>query len=396
MGVFAQTMHQAGYVGEMSGRWHAFLRNHDRQEVSLREMLGLRQRKTTVIAVGGNSVDGAEMETADNIVKFRAPVVTHGNGPQVGKVSLANPEWSLARCVEQTQYEIGATLTRELQAAASRAGRTIEVLVVPTRVIVDPKDPAFSNPTKGIGLFYSEDEMRAMGPLEEKGDGWHYLSSKDWHIKKVGNPKDESKPWRRVVGSPKPLAIHPEDLQAIKDGIAAGKTVIACGGGGVSGYFKEGKFVEIDSVIDKDFASALLAMELRAREMIISTGVKRVAHNFGKPNQVDIAYYVAGDAVEGILDGQYKVGQMKEKVEAGVNAVRDGVNVVVITEPGANWLSMVQDPISAEGTLITRGPDPKGRLRGIGKQLGNLAEAITGSRLIFPDRLQRWQVTGQK
>jgi carbamate kinase len=235
--------------------------------------------------------------------------------------------------------------------------------------------------------------MQALGQLEKKGEDWYYLASKGWHIKKVGNKKDPTKPWRRVVGSPKPLAIHPADLKEIKDAIAAGKTVIACGGGGVPGYINgEGEFVPIDAVIDKDFASALLAMALKVREMIISTGIKHVAHNLGKPGQIDISYYMAADAVEGIKAGEYKVGQMKEKVEAAANAVRDGVNVVVITEPGSNWLSIVQDPINAAGTLITRGPDPKGRLRGIGKQMGNLVEAVTGHRYFFPDRLQRWQV----
>jgi carbamate kinase len=176
--------------------------------------------------------------------------------------------------------------------------------------------------------------------------------------------------YRRVVPSPKPLQIYPADLAVIQDAYQRIYTIVAAGGGGVP-VLADGTAVE--AVIDKDLASALLCREMAAAELIISTGVRYVAHNYGQADQQDIAYYWAKHALANLLTGQYPAGQMGETIEAAINALRFGVNQVLITEPSAHWSL-------DEGTVITRGFDLEKRIERL----------LLGPPL--RDELQRWLI----
>lgn len=382
---------KANCGGRISGSWYKFLARAGVRNVSLGEITHQRYSQPSVIAIGGNSLDGLEDATAEKIVYFRNSVITHGNGPQVGALMVKyNGEKSLNECVAETQDSIGALLKLKIEEMAHKKGRLseeVEVVVIPTRVIVDAKDPAFNNPTKYIGVEYSLEEVIEMGGAEKKS-ALYYVDEKGWWIKGY-----EGKPgvYRRVVASPKPLAIHPEDLARIQNVLKAGKIPIACGGGGVPFALEnDGSLTPVDAVIDKDLASALLAGELRARELIISTGVKRVANDFGKPEVRKIDYMMLKDAMDGLLSGQYPPGSMGEKVEAVINALRLGVNAVLITHPELNWILF-------EGTLFTRGPDFSGRIHNLGVTLGNVMQGLTRRRYGLPKSgLQRWLVTDEK
>lgn len=447
-----------------SGRWYHALRRARIAEVSLQELLRIRHHQATVIAVGGNSIEGLEIPTVRNIVRFRRPVVSHGNGPQVGRLMLKYAgSRTLNECVAETQRSIGGELKVKLREAAQQAGTEVKIDVVPTRVIVDPQDPAFKNPTKYVGQEYSIDEVRRMGGKEVE-DGLYYVEANGWHIRQF---KGKPGVYRRVVASPKPIAIHPEDLEKIRERARPGYITIAVGGGGVPVYIDQlGVEKPIDAVIDKDLASALLARELEVRELIISTGVERVSHFYGMGDEVeygvdymmlqdalvnlhggvlqrsDLAFFSEGyqiwyalrdrgylktDGGRGIIrpsfeavdaeafrndlgpwtddkvsfrdidlayqimqraqEGQYPPGSMGEKMEAAINALRGGVNVVLITEPRLNWIGF-------EGTLLTRGLDLSGRRHNLGRLAGNRLERAIGRRFGLPtNELQRWLVT---
>lgn len=382
---------KANCCGWGSKAWYRSLRTLRRKDVSLREIIGLRQKSVTVIAVGGNSIGELQTPTVDNILLFRAPVLTHGNGPQVGKLVVAHPEWTLNQCGRQTQDDIGNAIKTDLEAKLKARGReNVTVQVIPTRVIVSADDPAFKNPTKPIGVFYSMDEVRALGAVEQKAKDLYYIKEKDWYVREVVGAKDPARPFRRVVASPKPIEIHPDDFAQIKEGAREGNITIAFGGGGVP-YVRdaEGNLIPVEAVIDKDLASALLARKLEARELIISTGVKKVAHNYNKPDQYEVDYYMLQDALRNLQSGQYPAGSMGEKVEAAITALRGGVNTVMITHPHEIWIKF-------EGTLMTRGWDLGGRLHNLAVGTGNLVEKLAGSRWGLPkDEIQRWLVTNK-
>ncbi len=367
------------------------------QQLSLGEAAHLRRGQPTVLAVGGNSLDGYEDATVRNIVYFLNPVVTHGNGPQVGKLMIKyDGDRSLNECVGETQVDIGQNLKGRLKAAAARMGRIglicgeegVKIDVVPTRVIVDANDPAFEQPTKYIGKEYNLSEVQAMGGKEEK-EGLYYVSSEGWWVKEF---KGKPGVYRRVVASPKPLEIHPDDLASIRQKVRPGYITIACGGGGRPYSIQEdGSLKPEEAVIDKDLASAVLAGELRAREFIISTAVRRVALNFGTPKQYDIDYIVLQEALKYLLEGQFPPGSMGEKMEAAINALRFGVNSVLITHPELRWLSF-------EGTLLTRGPDLEGRVHNLTRMVGNIAQMATNDRYGLPmnNELERWLVANKQ
>ncbi len=355
---------------------------------SLRNYLRLRKENPVIIAVGGNSFKGLEHATAKNILNIlnsgRLPVITHGNGPQVGNLLINHPQKTLAECVHKTQVDMGKQLKEELLRAAKHNKQSIKVKVVRTRVLVHHNDPAFKNPTKYIGPHF---------PFDELSDGSFGEFSKAHELKLFKLKRSDGQTWlmkgvagepgkcRRVVPSPKPLQIYPEDLETICKHVNEGKIVIAVGGGGVAisrnptnpvmGFMEQAE----EAVIDKDLASALLARELEARELIISTGVKEVALNWGKSIQQDIGYFQTKQALRKLKENQFPAGSMGEKIEAAINALRDKVNFVLITDPESDW-------VNAEGTLLTRGIDITGRLHNLGRYLG-----------LRSDALQRWLVT---
>lgn len=454
--IFAQG---EGLAREMLGTRHAVARL---SEVSLREILRLRTDLPTIIAIGGNSFGGGlEVPSVTNIAAFRKPVITHGNGPQVKKIQEEHPGWTLFQCVVESQRRIGGELKEKYESISSRRGRSIQVEVNLTRVIVSADDPAFNNPTKPIGQAIPFAELEAKG-IEKKSGGLYYLKSEGTYWREVAGKPGQ---YRQVVASPKPIGIHPEDLKEIKRIIKEGKVPIACGGGGAPIVMNADgtTYREMEAVIDKDLASALLANILGVREMVISTGVTKITHFFGTDAAYPIDYYMlqdllhnlkggvivradlshfgtradqiwealirngyvkvkwgggriqskASDAFEDFkaniirhtsprvsdadiqlvyqmlqigLKGQYSPGSMGEKLEAAVNALRGGANVVLITHPEADWIEF-------EGTLITRGWDIAGRVHNLAVGVGSLVEKLAGSRWgLPPDEIERWLV----
>jgi carbamate kinase len=285
----------------------------------------------TVIALGGNALTrpgerGTAAEQRANLaVTFRAIaplleggpfVITHGNGPQVGNELLRQelgsaeaPPLPLYVAVAQTQAEIGALAAAELEPAARRP-----VAVVMTRVEVDRDDPAFQNPTKPVGPFY--DSKRAELLREERG----------WAVK-----EDAGRGWRRVVPSPQPLRVL--ELEAIRTLLESDVAVVAVGGGGVPVISKNGRHDGIDAVIDKDYASALLAIGLGAERLAILTQVPAVYEGFGTDDQRAVA--VLSPGADDDIVGRLAAGSMRPKVEAAFRFVRETGGEALITSAEA-------------------------------------------------------------
>jgi carbamate kinase len=285
----------------------------------------------TVIALGGNALmqpgeRGTAAEQRANLAStFRAIepllqdgpfVVTHGNGPQVGNELLRQelgsaeaPPLPLYVAVAQTQAEIGALVAAELEPAAGRP-----VAVVMTRVEVDRDDPAFQNPTKPVGPFY--DSQRAELLRDERG----------WTVK-----EDAGRGWRRVVPSPHPLRVV--ELEAIRTLLTSGLAVVAVGGGGVPVVSENGRHDGIDAVIDKDHASALLAIGLGAERLVILTQVPAVYEGFGTTEQRAVETIRPG-ADDDIAE-RLPSGSMRPKVEAALRFVRETGGEALITSSNA-------------------------------------------------------------
>ncbi|MFH1541526.1 MAG: hypothetical protein ABIE84_00345 [bacterium] len=394
---------QANAYGLGANIWYHGLRLLRRKDVSLKEIIGFRHHQTSVAAVGGNSAGELLEPTADEILYFMDVVLTHGNGPQVGRLLARHPEKTLNECVRMTQEGtglsvedlnecVGEALKAKLTAKlAARGKKDVQVIIVPTEVIVSADDPAFASPTKPIGDFYSWEELEAIGSIEERGPGLYFLPNKGqdgWYVKKIIGAKDSARPFRRVVASPKPVEIRREHLEQIVMETEKGNIVIACGGGGVPMVKQtDGSLKPVEAVIDKDLASALLAINIKARELIISTGVRRVVHNYGTPQAMEFDYYMVGSALQALREGYFPAGSMGEKVEAIINVLRRGVNCGMITQPNNLWIKF-------DGTLFTRGWDVMGRLFNAGRILGNMVEKVTGWRPEFlpKNELQRWLV----
>ena len=289
-------------------------------------------RALTVLALGGNALlgpgeRGTAAEHRANLAKtfVRAEllvagegglVVTHGNGPQVGNELLRQelsarevPPLPLYIAVAQTQAEIGALMASELGPVAGRP-----VAVVVTRVVVDENDPAFEEPTKPIGPFYDADEARALA--DERG----------WQVR-----EDAGRGWRRVVPSPRPREIL--ELEAIRTLVGAGTVVVAAGGGGVPVIERQGRYDGIDAVIDKDHASALLAVGLGAERLVILTQVDAVYAGFGTDSSRLLRELVPGR--DDALLAELPDGSMRPKVEAAFDFVRATGGEALITSAEA-------------------------------------------------------------
>ncbi len=292
--------------------------------------------KTVVIALGGNAlldpktngsiaeqirtIERSCQKIAQIIAQGYRVVLTHGNGPQVGNLLIQQeeakelvPPLPLDICGAMTQGQLGYLIQQKLREALGPLGIAKPVVTVVTQVQVDPDDPAFADPTKPIGPFYSERE-RPM--LEQKG----------YVLKRVGKG---AKPWRRVVASPEPKDIV--EIESIKELIAAGSIVIACGGGGVPVVREHGRWRGVEAVIDKDLASALLAEELGAEILLILTNVERVALYFGTPQQVFLDRMSVREARRYLLEGHFPAGSMGPKVEAAIRFVEGGGERAYIT-----------------------------------------------------------------
>lgn len=295
-------------------------------------------RKLVVIAIGGNSLikDSSHMsvldqyraagETAHHIAGLVAGgwrvVVTHGNGPQVGFILLRSElakgtlhQVPLESCVADTQGAIGYQIQQTLENELRRRGIWQPVATVVTQVRVDRNDPAFEHPSKPIGPFYTEAEAREHATR----DGWAVR-------------EDAGRGWRRVVPSPRPLEIIEEPV--IRELLKRRIVVIAVGGGGIPVLKNdEGLLEGCAAVIDKDQATALLAMHLKAEVLVISTGVDKVALDYGKPTQRELDRMTVAEAKRHLSEGQFPAGSMGPKIEAAVRFLEHGGKRVVITQP---------------------------------------------------------------
>ena len=278
--------------------------------------------KRIVIALGGNALGknlpeqmAAVKQTAraiaDLIEEGHEVVVAHGNGPQVGMIQAAMAELTrsdpekyipcpVSVCVAMSQGYIGYDLQNALREELLDRGIVRGVSTVLTQVEVDPNDPAFQHPTKPIGSFMSREEAEKM--VAERG---------------YDVVEDAGRGYRRVVASPKPVSIV--EIDSIRDMVEAGLVVVACGGGGIPVFRSQGHHLKgAAAVIDKDFASCVLAQQLDADYLVILTAVEKVAVNFGKPDQQWLDSLTPAQARAYMDQGQFAPGSMLPKVQAAV------------------------------------------------------------------------------
>ena len=307
-----------------------------------------------VVALGGNALQKngeltaqIQEEVAKETVQKLIPlikdghelVIVHGNGPQVGNIVLheeagnspSTPAMPLHVNVGMTQGMIEYWIQKALQEELSKNKISKNATTIVTQVEVSKEDPAFQNPTKPIGPFYSEDEAQKVA--EEKG----------YTVK-----EDSGRGWRRVVPSPKP--IHILEAEAIINLMKTGAIVVAAGGGGIP-VVKSGEnsFEGIDAVIDKDFAAELLAEKINADTLLILTGVDNAMINFGKENQQALGVISVKEAQKYINDEQFGAGSMLPKVQASLKFAQTGKKAIITS------LENAQDAISKNlGTIIIK------------------------------------------
>ena len=296
---------------------------------------------STLLALGGNAItrpgDKIDLEAQFNQTRVAMDelagvlrdgligklALTHGNGPQIGYVlersEIAAPRLhrlSVDVCVADTQGGMGYMIQQCLANSLRRAGVPRSVASVVTQVRVDPADPALQNPTKFIGQFMTEEQARQ----KAAESGWRVAP-------------DKGRGWRRVIGSPKPLEII--EIAAIRALHEAGVLVTACGGGGIPVVRgPQGELRGIDGVIDKDWASARLALDLGAELFLIITGVDGVFSSFATPGQKHYPEISAAE-LEKLADaGEFPAGSMEPKVRAALHYLRHGGREVLITECG--------------------------------------------------------------
>jgi len=248
-------------------------------------------------------------------------IVVHGNGPQVGNIliqaeeaSTKIPPQSLDVAVSQTEGSMGFMLQQAIRNRLESIGLAGDVVTVLTEVEVDANDPAFKRPTKPIGPFFTRYRAEAL----ERDLGWTMR-------------EDAGRGWRHVVPSPKPL--HILNIRTVEKILDVAKVIIAAGGGGIPVVRgRDGQWRGIEAVIDKDFASALLAAELDADVYIVLTGVAKVALDYGKPSQQLIDRMTVAEAETYLADGQFPAGSMGPKIEAAIQFVRRSGKQVLITD----------------------------------------------------------------
>ena len=285
----------------------------------------------TVLTVGGNALirpgeEGSVQEQwvrAANLAGLIAQlprsmqlILTHGNGPQVGRVLLRSdlcsstvPPVPIDVAVSATQGEMGIMLQQAIESIAGRPTATIL-----TQVLVRRDDPAFVEPQKFIGRFYTHDEA-----LEKASD-------LGWSVK-----EDPGRGWRRVVASPRPYEII--ERASITALLNAGITVIACGGGGVPVIRHSGRLIGVEAVVDKDRSSALLAHLVNADQLVCLTGVDEVMVDFGLPTARAIHQATLSEISEHLDAGEFPEGSMAPKIRSAMQFLIDGGERVIITSP---------------------------------------------------------------
>lgn len=277
-------------------------------------------REKIVVALGGNAlgktpeeqlslVKGTAKPIVDLIESGHEVILAHGNGPQVGMINLAlstsaaseaaTPEMPFPECGAMSQGYIGYHLQNAIREELLIRNMKTPVATIVTQVIVDKNDPAFKNPTKPIGAFYSEKEAKSL--IETKG---------------YDMVEDAGRGWRRVVPSPKPVDVV--ELETVKTLVDAGQVVITVGGGGIPVIQEGNSLIGVASVIDKDFASSKIAELLDADYLIILTAVDQVAINFGKPDEKCLSTLTIEEATKYCNEGHFAPGSMLPKVEAAM------------------------------------------------------------------------------
>jgi len=273
-----------------------------------------------VVALGGNALGKSPVEQLALVKQTAKPIVdlieaghevvlAHGNGPQVGMINLGmetasqseagTPEMPFPECGAMSQGYIGYHLQNAIREELLNRNNQTPVATVVTQVVVDGNDPAFQNPTKPIGAFYSKEEADAL--IEKKG---------------FDMVEDAGRGYRRVVPSPRPVdVVEKETIKALVD---KNHVVIAVGGGGIPVVAKGNELVGVPSVIDKDFASSKLAEILDADYLIILTAVEQVAINFGKADEKWLSELSLEDCDKYIEEGHFAPGSMLPKVQAAM------------------------------------------------------------------------------
>lgn len=297
-------------------------------------------KKLAVVAFGGNALimpgeKGTIEEQESNAYKTSERlmqlinrdynlVITHGNGPQVGNIMLANlagkktfdlPEMPLDISVAYSQGFIGYIIEQQLRNVLKAHDMDRDIISLITRVIVTKDDPAFQNPQKPIGPYYSKEEADKI--------------AKETDSKFVEDPRGRG--WRKVVASPRPLVIS--NTRTIEKIAREGHIVVAVGGGGIPVYFEKPNYLRgIDAVIDKDLASALMAAQIRADKFFILTDVPKVCLNFNTPQEKTIDRMTITEARKYLDEGHFSEGSMAPKVRAAVHFVEYSGNDAIITQ----------------------------------------------------------------
>jgi len=316
--------------------------------------------KTFVIALGGNCILRAGQKgtieeqyenlrrTAEQLLGLLSSgsriVITHGNGPQVGNLLLASamaratvPPMPLDICGAATEGFMGYMIQNTLANCLREAGAPHNITTVVSQVVVDRNDPAFQSPSKPIGPFYTESEAARL--RQEKG--WHIIP-------------DSDRGYRRVVASPMPVSL--QQARIIKSMLDAGEIVVAVGGGGIPGVREDNRNLRgVEAVIDKDYASARLAIEVDADVLFILTAVEYVYRDFVTPRQKALDNLSVAQAKKLLDEGQFGKGSMEPKIRAAIMFLEEAnpdqrrEREVIITLP-ETALAALQ---SKTGTRIT-------------------------------------------
>lgn len=298
----------------------------------------MKKGPITIISIGGNTlIRKGEKGTIEEqfkhmeecmgyVVKVASEnkqvVITHGNGPIVGNIVIRNeaakdiiPPMPLYICNADSEGGIGFMIQQSIYNQFKKLNIKRSIVTIVTQVLVNKDDPAFSNPTKPIGPFYTKVEAEKI------------QKEKSWTI-----GEDSNRGYRRIVPSPKPLKVIEAGI--VKMLAQEGVIAIAAGGGGVPVIqTRNGNLQGIDAVIDKDLATAVLAKEIGAETFIDLTSVDRVYINFGKPNQIGLDRLTVSEANKYLAAGEFAPGSMGPKIEAAIEFLEAGGKEVIISTP---------------------------------------------------------------
>ncbi len=295
--------------------------------------------KLVVVALGGNALlrsnqKGTYKEQIENVTDTCEAlmsfikngdnlIIGHGNGPQVGNVMLQHEAGAkmfevqpmpLDFCVSETQGSIGYMIETGFRKVLSQHGYKHNIVTLVTRVLVDGNDPMFKNPTKPVGPYYDKEEA------EEYAAATGSVFKED--------PKGRG--WRKVVASPKPLEIN--NIELVELLARQGNIVVTVGGGGIPVVEKDGYYVGVEAVIDKDLASSLAAVQVKADEFYILTYVPQAYINFRKENEKALGKITVAEAKKYLEDGQFTEGSMAPKMRAAIKFVEETGHEAVITD----------------------------------------------------------------